>query len=78
MLACDSFTVDTVCLRRLYVLFFIELDTRKVYAAGVTAHPTGAWVIRQARNLSFELPKRTRPVTSMIRDRDGKFTNSFD
>jgi putative transposase len=78
MLACDFFTVDTVLLRRLYVLFFIELDTRRVYVAGVTAHPTGAWVIQQARNLSYELAQRARPVTFLIRDRDTKFTAGFD
>jgi putative transposase len=55
MLSCDYFTVDTVLLKRLYALFFIELDTRRVYVAGVTAHPTGAWVVQQARNLSYEL-----------------------
>ena len=78
MLACDFFTVDTVLLRRLYVLFFIELDTRKVYLTGVTAHPTGAWVIQQARNLSYELAQRARPVKFLIRDRDTKFTTGFD
>ena len=78
MLACDFFTVDTVLLRRLYVLFFIELDTRQVYVTGVTAHPTGAWVIQQARNLSYELAQRAQPVKFLIRDRDTKFTASFD
>jgi putative transposase len=78
MLACDFFTVDTVLLRRLHVLFFIELDTRRVYVTGVTAHPTGAWVIQQARNLSHELAQRARPVKFLIRDRDSKFTSNFD
>ncbi|MGO8869957.1 MAG: integrase core domain-containing protein, partial [Acidimicrobiales bacterium] len=78
MLACDFFTVDTVLLRRLYVLFFIELDTRRVYLTGVTAHPTGAWVVQQARNLAFELAERSQPVKFLIRDRDTKFTAGFD
>jgi hypothetical protein len=77
MLACDFFTVDTVLLRRLYLLFFIELDTRVVYMTGVTAHPTKAWVIQQARNLSGELAEHARPVKVLIRDRDTKFTTSF-
>jgi hypothetical protein len=78
MLACDFFTVDTVFLRRLYVFFFIELDTRRVFVSGATAHPTGAWVVQQARNLSYEITERAQPVKFLIRDRDTKFTASFD
>ncbi len=76
MLACDFFTVETVALRRLYVLFFIELRSRRVHFAGCTTNPTGAWVVQQARNLSFTgLFERMR---FLIHDRDSKFTASFD
>jgi putative transposase len=76
IMACDFFTVDTVWLRRLYVLFFIELDTRRVHLAGVTAHPDGAWVAQQARNLLLMLGNR-RP-RFLLRNRDAKFTRAFD
>jgi transposase InsO family protein len=76
MLACDFFTVETVALRRLYVLFFIELESRRVHFAGCTTNPSGAWVVQQARNLSFTgLFERMR---FLIHDRDSKFTASFD
>jgi len=78
MLACDFFTVDTVLLRRLYVLFFIELDTRRFYVSGITPNPTGEWVVQQARNLTMVLTDRAQTVRFLVRDRDVKFTAGFD
>jgi putative transposase len=76
MLACDFFTVETISLRRVYVLFFIELEGRRVHLAGCTTNPSGAWVTRQARNLSFTgLFERMR---FLIHDRDSKFSAAFD
>jgi len=78
IIACDFFTVDTVWLRRLYVLFFIELDTRQVHLAGVTANPNGQWVTQQARNLLLVLGEQGRRARFVLRDRDTKFSRSFD
>jgi putative transposase len=70
--------VETVGLTRLYVLFFIELDRRRVHLAGITAHPTGAWVNQQARNLLMNLGDNAGRWRFLIRDRDTKFTAAFD
>jgi putative transposase len=78
IVACDFFTVDTVWLRRLYVLFFIELDTRQVYLAGVTANPNSGWVTQQARNLLVVLGEREQRLRFVLRDRDAKFSRAFD
>lgn len=76
ILACDFFTVETVFLKTLYVLFFIEVGTRRVRIVGATASPSGSWVTQQARNLSMD--GELGNVRFLIRDRDARFTTNFD
>jgi len=78
MIACDFLTVETVSLRRIYVLFFIELRTRRMHLAGCTSNPDGAWVTQQPRNLVMELDDHHSTVRFLLHDRDTKFTASFD
>jgi putative transposase len=74
ILAVDFLRVDTVLLRRLYVLVFIEHSTRRMHLGGVTAHPPGEWTVQQARNLA----RRFEAIKFLIRDHGSNFTASFD
>jgi putative transposase len=78
ILARDFFTVETLFLHTIYVLFYIELSTRRVYVAGCMTAPTSAWVVQQARQLSWQLEGRTPAIHFLIHDHDSKFTAAFD
>jgi putative transposase len=78
ILAVDFLHVDTVLLKRIYVLVFIEHGTRRMHLGGVTAHPTGDWTAQQARNLALSLGERFEDIRLWIRDRGSNFTASFD
>jgi hypothetical protein len=78
LLACDFFTVETLSLKTLHVLFFLEIGTRRVHLAGCTAHPTAAWVTQQARNLAWTFQGAGMSPRFLIHDRDAKFPPSFD
>ena len=78
ILACDFFTVETAWLNTIYVLFFIELKTRRIYFVGCTTHPGSAWVTQQARQLLWSLEDREPSIKYLIHDRDTKFSPSFD
>jgi len=68
--------VETLRLKTLYVLFFIEVSTRRVHVVGATAHPDSAWVTQQARNLAIE--ERLTAIRFLLHDRDAKFSGPFD
>ena len=78
IVAVDFLHVDTVLLRRLHVLVFIEHGTRRMHLGGVTANPTGEWTVQQARNLAFSFGERFEDIKFLIRDRGSNFTSSFD
>ena len=78
IVATDFFTVDTLTLTRLYVLFFIELGRRRVWITGATAHPHAAWVTQQARNVAGDIVGEEIDVKFLLRDRDTKYVASFD
>jgi putative transposase len=77
-LARDFFTVETLRLQTLFVLFFIEVQTRRVFVVGCTGHPSAAWVTQQARHLTWHLDDESRRPTLLIRDRDAKLPAAFD
>ncbi|MFF3517788.1 integrase core domain-containing protein [Streptomyces sp. NPDC002573] len=78
IIACDFLHIDLVDLRRVYALVFLEHGTRRLRVAGVTTHPPGPWTVQQARNVAVELGVRVDSLRFLLRDRDAKYTESFD
>jgi len=78
LIAVDFFHLDTALGRRLYALAFLEHGTRRLHITGVTAHPTQEWAVQQARNLAADLSTRMESLHFLLRDRDGKYGQSFD
>jgi putative transposase len=78
IIACDFFVVETLWLGRLYVLFFLELGSRRVHVAGCSANPDGGWTAQQARQLAWSLAERATLARFLIHDRDSKFSRVFD
>ena len=78
VLAVDFLHVDTILLRRIYVLIAVEHGSRRVHLVGVSAHPTGAWSTQAARNLMTDLADRVSTTKFLLRDRDSRFTRAFD
>lgn len=78
ILACDFLTVDTIWLRRIYVLAFLSIGTRRIEYVACTCKPNTAWMLQQARNLLMELDDRDQPTRFLIHDRDAKFPHAFD
>ena len=76
--ACDFATIDTVTLRRFYLLFFIDIPTRTVYFAGITDHPTGVWTTQAARNLLLQHGHQLADAQALVRDRASQFIDAFD
>ena len=78
ILACDFFTIETLRLQTIYVLFFIEIGTRGVHLAGFTPHPSGQWVVQQARQVQRKLEDEEKEIKYLIHDRDRRFFSGFD